>query len=210
MVYINYTIYNSIYEMIEDRRLKPISPQLTKDEYTDSKFHSKNNIIEAHSEDGKRKLLIFLFKGNTFDIQFFENNIKKFNGQYDVLPIQSVKNRTISGTNSTIKKLMKENPDKFIYQPLDIDLFLFNPYRHVLVPDYYIMNEDEKKELFKNRIISQVDIPKSNKEDVIIKWIGAKVGDVIRILDHVSGTISRKYYEVTDIVDPKVLVDDVE
>ncbi|MCD6367859.1 MAG: DNA-directed RNA polymerase subunit H [Candidatus Aenigmarchaeota archaeon] len=52
---------------------------------------------------------------------------------------------------------------------------------HVLVPQHEILSEDEKQKLLKTLNISEKQLPKILESDPVVKEIGAKVGDVIKI-----------------------------
>ncbi|OPY45417.1 MAG: DNA-directed RNA polymerase subunit H [Methanoregulaceae archaeon PtaU1.Bin222] len=64
-----------------------------------------------------------------------------------------------------------------------------NVLEHVMVPDHQIMSEDEVQQLFSLYTISSEQLPKIYHDDPAVKVIGAKVGDVIRIvrMSHTAG-----------------------
>lgn len=64
-----------------------------------------------------------------------------------------------------------------------------NVLEHVMVPDHQIMSEDEVQQLFSLYTISSEQLPKIYHDDPAVKAIGAKVGDVIRIvrMSHTAG-----------------------
>ena len=54
---------------------------------------------------------------------------------------------------------------------------------HILVPKHEkIINEKEKKELLEKYQITVKELPKIMKKDPMVKELGAKPGDVIRII----------------------------
>ncbi len=53
---------------------------------------------------------------------------------------------------------------------------------HILVPKHEILSEKEKEELLKLLGIRPEQLPKIRVDDPIAKEIGAKVGDIIRIV----------------------------
>ncbi|MBU5575109.1 MAG: DNA-directed RNA polymerase subunit H [Candidatus Aenigmarchaeota archaeon] len=60
---------------------------------------------------------------------------------------------------------------------------------HYLVPKHIILNEKEKNELLQKLNISEQQLPKISINDPIVKLIGAKEGDVIKIIrkSHTAG-----------------------
>lgn len=53
---------------------------------------------------------------------------------------------------------------------------------HIMVPDHKIMSEEEVSQLFSSYSISSEQLPKMYHDDPAVKVIGAKIGDVIRII----------------------------
>ncbi len=52
---------------------------------------------------------------------------------------------------------------------------------HVLVPKHEILKEEEVEELLKLLRVSKEQLPKIKASDPIVKEIGAKPGDVVKI-----------------------------
>ena len=57
----------------------------------------------------------------------------------------------------------------------------FNVLKHKLVPKHEILSEEEKKKLLEKYNISEKQLPKILKKDPVVKALGAKEGDVIKI-----------------------------
>ncbi len=53
---------------------------------------------------------------------------------------------------------------------------------HILVPKHELLSEKEKEELLKILGIKPEQLPKIRVDDPIAKEIGAKVGDIVRII----------------------------
>lgn len=53
---------------------------------------------------------------------------------------------------------------------------------HILVPKHEVLSEEEAKEVLETLGISKEDLPKIKSDDPIAKEIGAKKGDIVRII----------------------------
>jgi len=60
---------------------------------------------------------------------------------------------------------------------------------HYLVPKHEVMSEEEVKDLLEKLNITKEQLPKILESDPMVKLIGAKVGDVIKITrkSHTAG-----------------------
>lgn len=58
----------------------------------------------------------------------------------------------------------------------------FNVLDHVLVPDHILLSDEEAKEVLKKYGITRGQLPKIKTSDVVVKQIGAKPGDVLKII----------------------------
>jgi len=67
---------------------------------------------------------------------------------------------------------------------------------HELVPKHEILSEEEKKELLKKYNITEKQLPKILASDPVVKAIGAKPGDVIRIIRNSPVAGRSIYYRI--------------
>jgi len=58
----------------------------------------------------------------------------------------------------------------------------YNILKHELVPEHTILSAEEKQELFKLHKIKVNNLPKMLTNEAVVKAIGAKEGDVIKIV----------------------------
>ncbi len=74
-------------------------------------------------------------------------------------------------------------------------------FEHNLVPEHVLLSDEEKKALLKKYRIKISQLPRIFTTDPAVKELGAKKGDVIKILrkSEVAGTV--EYYRV--VVEPK-------
>lgn len=68
--------------------------------------------------------------------------------------------------------------------------------KHEFVPKHIILNEDEKKKLFERLRIKPEQLPKILTNDPVVKEMGAKEGDILKIIRKslVAGLIT--YYRI--------------
>jgi DNA-directed RNA polymerase subunit H len=58
----------------------------------------------------------------------------------------------------------------------------FNVLEHELVPDHILLTEEETQEVLKKYKIARGQLPKIKSSDVVVKQVGAKPGDVFKII----------------------------
>ncbi|GKT24785.1 putative multi-domain containing protein [Aduncisulcus paluster] len=58
---------------------------------------------------------------------------------------------------------------------------LVNITHHILVPKHELLSEEEKATLLKHYSVKETQIPRIMKTDPVAKYLGLKVGDVVRI-----------------------------
>jgi DNA-directed RNA polymerase subunit H len=61
--------------------------------------------------------------------------------------------------------------------------------KHKLVPDHTILSKTESKKVIKQLNIHQEQLPKIKSDDPVVKEIGAKPGDILKITreSHTAG-----------------------
>ena len=66
----------------------------------------------------------------------------------------------------------------------------FSVLKHELVPEHVILDENERKELLERMQIKPSQLPKILNNDPVVKEIGAKEGDILKIIrkSPVAGT----------------------
>lgn len=72
----------------------------------------------------------------------------------------------------------------------------FNILKHQLVPEHTILNDDEKKELFQKLNVTSQQLPKILTNDAVVKAIGAKEGDILKIIRKSPTAGKSIYYRV--------------
>jgi len=72
----------------------------------------------------------------------------------------------------------------------------YNILKHELVPEHVILEEKEKKELLEKLKITVINLPKILANDSVVKTIGAKEGDIIKIIRKSATAGTSTYYRV--------------
>lgn len=67
---------------------------------------------------------------------------------------------------------------------------------HVLVPKHEILSEEEVEELLKKLGVTKDQLPKIKADDPVVKALGAKVGQVLRIRRRSLTAGETLYYRV--------------
>jgi DNA-directed RNA polymerase subunit H (RpoH/RPB5) len=94
------------------------------------------------------------------------------------------------------KVMQQKSNTHTILQLFTLKELQYNPSKHILVPKHELMkNEADIKELLvKYQIKSKTHLPHIFKTDVMAKWLGLRVGDVIRITRYNENSGIYHYY----------------
>jgi DNA-directed RNA polymerase subunit H len=57
----------------------------------------------------------------------------------------------------------------------------FDVLKHQFVPDHVVLTDDETTEILKKYNITKGQLPKIKTSDVVVKQLGVKAGDVLKI-----------------------------
>ena len=68
--------------------------------------------------------------------------------------------------------------------------------KHEIVPEHVILEEKEKKELLAKLKITTINLPKILTNDPVVKTIGAKEGDVLKIIRKSATAGTSIYYRI--------------
>ncbi len=72
----------------------------------------------------------------------------------------------------------------------------FNLFDHELVPKHILLNEEEAKEVLNKYDIEKEMLPKIKESDPAVKEIGAKPGDIIKIIRESYTAGETEFYRV--------------
>ena len=151
-------------------------------------FYNDRDIIEFNTNNTTlifaltkklRKNIIDELKENEDDISLF---VKKYNNKLNIILIfnnDTISTPLITQLNKYDKILQKKGG---MIQYFQIKQLLFNPTKHVLVPEHIKLSSEEAKLIMEKYMIkSKLQMPMITHNDVIAKWLGLKQGDIVQI-----------------------------
>lgn len=151
-------------------------------------FYNDRDIIEFHTSDTTlifaltkrlRKSIIDELKDNEENINNF---ITKYNNKVNVIIVFSndtISSPLVSQLNKFDKILQKKGG---ILQYFQIKQLLYNPTKHVYVPEHIKLSQPEINALMEKYMIkSKLQMPVIIHTDPIAKWLGLKQGDIVQI-----------------------------
>ena len=163
--------------------------------YNDSRileFHTSNTTIIFAMTKKLRKNILDELKSYTEDITKF---ILQYNNKKNVILIFN--NDIISTTiilqlNKYDKMLQKKNG---MLQYFYTKQLLFNPTKHVMVPEHTKLTTEKTSEIMEKYLIkTKLHMPIILHNDIIAKWLGLKQGDVVEIKRYNSNSGLAYYY----------------
>jgi DNA-directed RNA polymerase subunit H len=72
----------------------------------------------------------------------------------------------------------------------------FSILRHQLVPEHSVLSEEEQKRILEQYKITKTQLPKIFTTDPVVKALGAKAGDVLRIVRRSRTAGTAIYYRL--------------
>lgn len=163
--------------------------------YNDSRileFHTSNTTIIFAMTKKLRKNILDELKSYTEDITKF---ILQYNNKKNVILIFN--NDVISAPillqlNKYDKMLQKKNG---MLQYFYTKQLLFNPTKHVMVPEHTKLTTEKTSEIMEKYLIkTKLHMPIILHNDIIAKWLGLKQGDVVEIKRYNSNSGLAYYY----------------
>lgn len=158
-----FNIYCNILEFLKYRKLE------LKDNIVNKEEFNKEIELEHFYIINTDKYKIILFNYNDYiNTKFINDVIKK--------ELKKDKNTEfIIITQTRILKTLPSNVENYFYKHFKIVV----P-KHILVPKYKILSNDEKNKVLEKQLISkQQEIPNILKDDAMVIWLGAKPGDIL-------------------------------
>jgi|694.fasta_scaffold53177_3 DNA-directed RNA polymerase I, II, and III subunit RPABC1 len=175
---------NTILEILEDRGFEiPDSDKLSLEEFIDwagedDEKTIRNAMTLLYEKEDEEKILVYWpiepSLGTNVKIiykEMVEKNIKK--------SIIVINTKVTSQSNKFIRDIAKLNYILYIYTLAETQ---FNITKHRLVPQHIICTPSEKKKLLADYSINTKQLPCIKSSDVMIRHLGAKKDQIIKII----------------------------
>jgi DNA-directed RNA polymerase I, II, and III subunit RPABC1 len=166
-------------EMLRDRKYESIPPlEFGKIDFVD---RSKNDFVAHKNPDGSGEKSHVLVKYELTsavanNIQFYIQTNSVEPGERIIVIIKTKINPTAQVTIENLKNLKYRIEIFFEYE------LQFNLTKHSYVPEHIICNELTKNDVLKKYNVTPAQMIKIQLTDPVVKWIGGKVGQMIKIL----------------------------
>ena len=163
-------------------------------------FYNEKNVIEFQTSN---TTIIFALtrklRKSIIDDLKSDNGIEPFIQKYS-----NKKNVVIIFNNDTISTPILSQLNKYdklfqknggILQYFQVKQLMFNPTKHVFVPEHIKLSDEEAAEVMKKYMIkSKLQMPVILHNDIIAKWLGLKQGDIVKIKRYNENSGLSYYY----------------
>jgi len=181
----NIVIYNNIYKFLEYRKIKPITPQV-KDDIFLRNFNHNGYVSVEGMLNNKVYHILFIERNNDMGLK-----AKDFNKK--VTEISRGKSMTIiviskEELSKNIKKeilSIRTINRLVVIENYKYDTFVLVIPEHEAVPKHSIATQDELKVYLDFYNLNGRDLQKIFNTDPAVVWLGANVGDIVKI-DRIS------------------------
>ena len=166
-------VYDSLIKFTESRSWKSLEKTMTIDEFREkSRMMNYVTIVGVDRDDVPTTIVLTNFNSSV------PNHKKNFVSMVNAIgtKIILVSYRLLSSSIAEYAKISKINIETYTYNKFVTDMTKC-PY----VPKHEIMSSDEVAEMLKFRYKKITDLPGIMQDDTQVIWIGAQVGDVIKI-----------------------------
>jgi DNA-directed RNA polymerase subunit H (RpoH/RPB5) len=156
---------------------------IDRDEFKNDKniieFQTSNTTIIFALTKKLRKNIIDELKLGEININAF---IQKYNNKKNIILVFNNDTISMPIMSQLIKydKLFQKNGG--ILQFFQLKQLMFNPTKHVFVPEHIKLTEEEANDVMQKYMIkSRLHMPVILHTDIIAKWLGLKHGDIVKI-----------------------------
>lgn len=123
--------------------------------------------------------------------------VEMYNRPHVILLVQDTPSPSVM-TNIQLrdKQMQTRQTQQGMLQLFTLKQLQFNPSKHILVPKHELISDQEeiKKLLHDYQVKSKNHLPHIFKTDAIARWLGLKIGDVVRITRRNENSGTYYYY----------------
>jgi DNA-directed RNA polymerase subunit H (RpoH/RPB5) len=152
---------------------------------------SHTTIIFALSKKLRKNIIDELKEGDNS----IDGFMKKYNNKKNIILVfnnDTISMPVLTQLNKYDKLFQKQGG---ILQYFQIKQLMFNPTKHVLVPEHIKLTESESLEIMQKYMIkSKLQMPVILYNDIIAKWLGLKQGDIVKIKRYNENSGLSYYY----------------
>lgn len=200
----SFEVYGNLIKMIENYRYGKITSVIL-DEDIFYKELLTNNLVKISSlENGIKCEYYYLSEYNNSlkTILEFRKIMKKIDN--DIINVYFISNTII---NQQIYKVIVKEYKYLNIMFLPEKIFTFEIPKHVICSKHEIMKHDEIKKMVNDlALVSVINLPKIKVDDPQCIWIGAKVGDIVRISGNTALGFTIKYRYVIGCASKKIKI----
>lgn len=177
----------NLMDLLREREEDITDIQKSVDQMTDLNVFTQQLFDEWKTDKSQ---IIFALSKNLFN-SYIKNYVKDL--EVDLIDLYkrphilliTTENPSPSVLTSILQKdkfLQSKTTEHAIFQIFTLKELQYNPSKHILVPKHERITEEEVKDvLAKYQVKSKNHLPHIFKADVMAKWLGLRVGDVVRI-----------------------------
>lgn len=165
-------------------------------------FYNNKELIEFNTDNTtlifalSKTLKSLVIDNLTENENNIDNIFNKFNKKNNIILIfnnESLSSTIVSKLNKFDRIYQKSKGGMIQY--FQINQLLFNPTKHILVPEHRKLSAIEVNELMDKYLIkNKLQMPIIMHNDVIAKWIGLKQGDIVEIKRYNENSGLSYYY----------------
>ncbi len=133
----------------------------------------KGDFLYFKAEDGTPVLVHCTFKNETTGVAYIRDLVKKFEKK-------KIKRRIFIGSGKVTRSALNELASKDV-EFIPADLVLMDILEHKFVPKHEILSKAEKEKLLGQLKVHDSALPYILTSDPVVRVIGAKPGDVLKI-----------------------------
>lgn len=190
----------NVIEMLEGRGENTEDIRKSMDEMDDLNIFSQQLFDEWKTT---KTQLIFALSKNLFN-SYMKNYIK--DPEIDLIALyerhhiliittETPSPSVLTAIQQKDKQMQSKTTDHSILQVFTLKELQYNPSKHILVPKHELANDEEVKELLvKYQVKSRNHLPHIFKTDIMARWLGLRVGDVVRITRYNENSGIYYYY----------------